>query len=480
MGVFSILLLCIVVHIFFNKDSLKNKYLKYISIAMIIEVLVLNASFINIGGLAIGVKYFMNIVVFIYTIYFIFKENINFDKTMFFIGIIFLFLIVIGILSEIIYPYSEYIINYDIEQGWDKYVLGMINKEPIRLSFQNIFLLYFKIVVFVLTTYMIKTICNRYDLIYILKNILKYTRFIIFFGFFEYIMKNIMAMPDVIEIFQYIMFFSVKEGQVSFLEDSYRLIGVSSEPSYFVYSLFLIAVLNIITKRIIRSNIEYQKLINYHKYDNLLIIILMILSGGFSCIWYISMLVIIYIISYYDIRKISLFYIIKLILSMTLFFIIIVGAIFYSSEISNNYIGERLDQVFEILSYIAIDSNVILSNSLNYGGSNVARLFSIYEVMLDFINRPILGLGVGVQIAHSGFVMLLSDFGILGVYFLGKLVLYKVNKKIKYDNLFLLIFFVIVNIPIGTKSIGYEINTILFIELTSIYFSNKYIKYKDR
>ena len=58
---------------------------------------------------------------------------------------------------------------------------------------------------------------------------------------------------------------------------------------------------------------------------------------------------------------------------------------------------------------------------------------------------------------------MLSEFGILGCYILYKIVTFKVNKHIKYDYVLLGCYFIIANIPIGVKSIGYEIFSIILI-----------------
>ena len=468
MGVFSIVLLFILSYIFFNKDNLKKKYLKYVSLLMIIEILVLNASFINIGGLSISVKYIMDIFLLVYTVYFIYKENIRINKKMFCLGNVFLLLIIIGILSEMIYPYDNYIINYDVERGWDRYILGEISKEPLRLSFQNIFLLYLKIIVYVLTTYVIKTICNKHDLIYLLHNILKYTRFIIVYGFIEYIIKNLLNMLDIIQVFQEVVFFNI--GQVSTVgSEVYRLVGVSSEPSHFIYCLYMLIVLRLISKKIINYNSDYKQYINVKNIDIILMIFLMVLSGGFSAVWYLTMLGLIFIVLKYDIMKFSFINKIKLITGIFLFCTSILLLMFYLSNMTDLYVGERLYVAFNTINYLFMGGQIDLQYQ-TYLISNLARIISIYDVIGDFINRPLLGLGIGVQTAHGGLAMLLSDFGLLGIYFLFRLALYKMDKSVKYDMIFLFIFFIIANLLMGLKSIAYEIYNILFIEITRLYY----------
>lgn len=464
MGIFSIVLILFNIYNVLNKKDIKIKYLNVVSLLIIIEILFLNANFIGIDDNNVSCKFIMDVIVGIYSIYILLKLKLKINKWLCIYMMGFIFSVTMGILLEIAFPYDNLIINYDIPRGWDLYVLDLINKEKVSLSYGTIFLLYVKIFIYTIVTCIIKTLYKKQEIIYIINNVLKYSRFIICYGFFEFILKNIFDKPEITQSLLKIIF-NAYNSQLSLNDDTYRLIGISSEPSYFVMSLFMLIVLNILVDKFYNKNGKY---ISYYKYDKYFMIVLMCLSGGFSAIWYLIMILLIIIMLRNRKKSLSMKEAFKYILILLLFIVVILLLVILLINIDYGYISERIKLSINIIQYLIV-GGALQIESATYLGSNLARLTSIYDVTIDFLNRPFFGLGIGVEVSHGGFSMLLADFGIVGVYFLMKMALYRVNKFIKYDYLFLFIFFVIVNIPIGVKGIGYEIYNILFIEITQFY-----------
>lgn len=463
----TIILSVILIYFLLKKDKLKIKYVKLITLLSVIEVIMLNGYFIGFENKGVSVKFFLDILVGIVSIYYIYKGKIKINKFLFFWIISLLICILLGIFSEVIVPYDKPIVNYVSEGNWDGYVLGRMNKAMINISWSNVFLLYFKILVYCLVVFIVKTTFVKADIIYILNNIIKVGRFIIYYGYVEYFIKNILNQIDIISNFNVILI--GLSGQISSSSDSYRLIGITAEPSYFILSIFTLLIFNLIANEIKKEN-RFIHIVTYKDFEVLLALFLLYLSGGFSFAWYLFIFIIVYFILNQKKYIVSWKKIFKITIVGIFFLGIFIYIINYITSLGGdtNSFANRMANAIEVVNYlweygIAIDSNLIEETS------NVARLTSIYDVFNDFLNRPILGLGIGIQSAYSGVVTMLSEFGILGCYILYKIVTFKVNKHIKYDYVLLGCYFIIANIPIGVKSIGYEIFSIILIEVTRFY-----------
>lgn len=467
MTLITIILLLILIYFLLKKDKLKLKYIKLITLLSIIEIIMLNGYFIEFENKGMSAKFFLDILVGIVSIYYIYKEKIKINKKLFFWIISLLICILLGVFFEIIMPYDQPIVNYVSEGNWDGYVLGKMNKEMINISWSNVFLLYFKILVYSLVVFIIKTNFMKKDIIYILNNIIRVGRFIIYYGYIEYFIKNILNQVEIISSFN--IYLTGLPGQVSSSSDSYRLIGITAEPSYFILSIFTLLIFNLIANEIKKEN-KFIHVVTYKNLEVWLALFLLYLSGGFSFAWYLLIFIMVYFMLKHKIY----------VMSWKIFFkIIIVGIVFGGifSFIINYIVGlggdtnsfsNRIANAIEVVNYLW-QYGIAINSTLIEETSNVARLTSIYDVFNDFLDRPILGLGIGIQLAYSGVVTMLSEFGILGCYILYKVVTFKVNKHIKYDNVLLSCYFIIANIPIGVKSIGYEIFSIILIEATNLY-----------
>lgn len=462
----TIILSVILIYFLLKKDKLKIKYVKLITLLSVIEVIMLNGYFIGFENKGISAKFFLDILVGVVSIYYIYKEKIKINKFLFFWIISLLVCILLGIFFEVVVPYDKPILNYG-DVTWDGYVMGTMDKSMIIISWSNVFLLYFKILVYSLVVFIVKTNFVKMDIIYILNNIIRVGKLIIYYGYIEYFIKNILNQIDIISSFNIIL--TGLPGQISISSDSYRLIGITAEPSYFIVSTFTLLIFNLIANEIKKEN-KFLHVVTYKNFEVLLAIFLLYLSGGFSFAWYLLIFIIVYFILKQKIHEISWKLFFKIIIVGIFFIIICSYMINYITNLDGdtNSFANRISNAIEVVYYlweygIAINPNLIEETS------NVARLTSIYDVFNDFLNRPIFGLGIGIQHAYSGVVTMLSEFGILGCYILYKIVTFKVNKDIKYDYMLLSFYFIIANIPIGGKSIGYEIFSIILIESTRFY-----------
>lgn len=465
MTLMTFISLVILIYILLKKDNLKVKYVKLITLLSIIEVIMLNGYFIDFEDKGISVKFFLDILVGIASIYYIYKEKIKINKFLFFWIIFLLICVLLGVFLEIIMPYDQPIVNYVSEGNWDGYVLGKMNKAMINISWSNVFLLYFKVLVYCLVVFIVKTTFIKVDIIYIVNNIIKVGRFIIYYGYIEYFIKNILNQIDVISNFNIIL--TGVSGQISNNDDLYRLIGITAEPSYFILSIFTLLVFNLIANEIKRKD-KYIYIRTYKNFEIILGLFLLYLSGGFSFFWYLFIFILIYFLLKQKVYIISLKRFLKLIIFLIFISSVFIYLLNYMLTLTDNALANRINNAIEVVYYLW-QYGIAINSVLIGETSNVARLTSIYDVFNDFSNRPILGLGIGIQSAYSGVVTMLSEFGILGCYILYKIVTFKMNKHIRYDYMLLSCYFIIANIPIGVKSIGYEIFSIVLIEATRFY-----------
>lgn len=462
----TIFLSVILIYFLLKKDILKIKYVKLIALLSVVEVIMLNGYFIGFEDKGISAKFFLDILVGFVSIYYIYKEKIKINKFLFFWIISLLTCVLLGIFLEVIMPYDEPIINYGVVT-WDGYVLGTMDKSMLIISWSNVFLLYFKILVYCLVVFIVKTTFVKSDIIHILNSIIKVGRFIIYYGYIEYFIKNILNQIDIISNFNVIL--TGLSGQISTSSDSYRLIGITAEPSYFIVSIFTLLIFNLIANEIKKEN-KFIYIVTYKNFEVILALFLLYLSGGFSFAWYLLIFIIAYFMLKQKIYIISWKKFFKIIIVGTFFLGIVIYIINYIISLGGdtNSFSNRMANIIEVVDYLW-EYGIVINSELVEETSNVARLTSIYDVFNDFLNRPILGLGIGIQAAFSGIVTMLAEFGILGCYILYKIVTFKINKDIKYDYVLLSFYFIIANIPIGGKSIGYEIFSIILIESTKFY-----------
>lgn len=453
--VFSLCLIFIFGIIFFRKISYRNKVLQYLLILCLIEILNLKGEFLFTG---ISFKFIVFFWTAINVIYYFYKyKNIKINKSFFGLSIMLILSVLIGFTREIFFPYEGLIISRD----WDAYIAGLEAKQKINLDYIYFIVLYLKMICYIVLTYIVKTEFTLIEIVKTANNILKYSKFIIIYGFIEYGIKNILNLPEVIANLSKVVLNS--EIQTSIRGDMYGLVGLTTEPSHFAMCIFNIIVLNMILKKANPSIINGL----YNKVEMILLLILLLLTRGFSAFWYYIMLITIYFILKNNMYNISL----KKVLKYAFFLMMLSTLLFYIASIIINVfidtnIASRINQIIYLLNNVDFNSNI---EAYAYIGSSLARFISIHDGFLDFYNNPVLGLGLGVELVHSGIVMLLTDIGIVGFYLLIKIVLFKVNYQVKYDICFFVLFFIITNIPLGLRNIGFEINSIFFIELTQLY-----------
>lgn len=197
----------------------------------------------------------------------------------------------------------------------------------------------------------------------------------------------------------------------------YQLQGLFTEPSTYAVGLFMVMLLVIYQlKNSGLINIKINKICAYLTIAQCLF--LMLFSMSFSSILLIFLFAVIWLVYIYETnRRIRNILII-------LFPLICVGgilAIFLLIQ-TGSYYGERIQSAFRIVQEALVSKDL---NQLYFSlvdttndGSSISRLgSSIGTFRMEFVQNPIIGLGVGVSKSYSFAANLLTDLGIVGTFF---------------------------------------------------------------
>lgn len=382
----------------------------------------------------------VELALLICSILFVLRYRIKIPVSLMLYSFLWIICIAIGIMSEIVDPIDFFIINEYAD--WDSYVLGIINKTKLTINWKEQIIFYSIIVNYIINIWILKTAISESQMKRMMEKITVYLQLALLFGMVEFIVSNIAGEPTLILSIKDILFLS----ETNFFTtpnkrgNFYGLSGVTSEPSHYVMSLFLIGIFVLIRNKIITRNGGRLDSLYRSKCYMFLIMVIMYFTGGFSAVWYIAMLMIANYIIRNEYRNVNrLLYYIKYVLIL----LIIMGTclyVFYNW--GAGYIAYRLELVSEII-------NAILSNNLGVYSfaidSTAVRLISCYDVFNDFLQRPLFGLGIGIEEAHNEFSTMLSYFGIIGIIVWG----FMINFKDKYDISLFVLLYLIAGIPIG-------------------------------
>lgn len=177
--------------------------------------------------------------------------------------------------------------------------------------------------------------------------------------------------------------------------------GLTREGSHFSYGMMITIILLYASSKIHKSN----------KIWICIAAIELILSGSFTAVWCIVFLYLFFIVNMFSgnrkgIKKRNI-----LLLAFS-FLVIISGAIIVIS--SQNYTMSRLSEVFDIFKNIGNYSTAYFSVNYNISSSQT-RFYSIVDTFVQFLKRPIWGLGLGTTYCYSDTMLTLAEIGIVGV-----------------------------------------------------------------
>lgn len=455
-NLFSIIIIVMLFFITIIFNSFKKIYSVILAINCILEVFQLQGFFVAFGTTEVSYQDFWMVVLIFFSIPMLIQEK--FDRKLIGLSILMLFSGMVGMVMEIVSPFQGEIMAYDVKGSWDAYIMGTVSKVALRYSMSRFILFFVRIIMYVLTIYIVKTQFILKQLSHLLKSITKVMYIYIYYGLFEFITKFFFGSSIVNNINKIVL----GAGTSTYLTLKYRdgfpmLQCFTREPSNYTQALFYITIFLMISKNV------HNKLKLRYMIDILAIILIMLISRSFAAIMYIVIIFTAFMI----LRKKpgrNIQTSMKRANTLVIAGIIIIIAVTIFINISpESYLGDRLINSIESLKRIV--NNTWRDYRLT---SELTRMVSIYETFKDFLSRPLFGLGLGVEISHGGIVNVLADIGIIGAFAWYKLAFYS-TKKGKYDKFFLVLIIIMSNLLIGTSNMIFSSIMIIMIESTSCY-----------
>lgn len=465
---FALIVVFVVILIFLLSRTKRAVYFNLLIFYCFLDISFLQGVFIfGLADSNLSFARVVGIVFSFYAIYYAWATHIRIHSGIMLFGVLFLFLASIGTIYEILDPYTGEIL---VDGDWDSFVAGQaVMSKPILLV-NDVIKAYVKLGLFVFNVFVFKTIVRDKDLIRILHVILRLSYLVVAFGFVEYIMKNVLEMP--FDLYYGLDFFfggqdSAKAVIPYIRGDSYNLVGFTRESSHFVVSLYCFSGMYLLYQKIRRTYLgKGVFILAVSRLYFPAIVALMILSGGATAILALFILGVLYIALRFNLYRmagksiaLSLFGLLFLLYSGYL-------ALDYVSQDPSSYFGQRVNLTMNVLETL-MSGTFMMPAGIAYD-SSFPRFLSIIETFRNYVDRPLVGLGMSVQIAHDTTVVLLSDVGLLGV--LAWIVFVtRSAARSKYDYVFFSIYIFLMGIPSGVGNPLIQFYFVVWIEATRLY-----------
>lgn len=446
---FSILILSYCVYVMVYYKSISLRYIRLIALAFILEVGKFQGYFFAIGESEVSYEDAFATILLVINCVSMAKHK-RYDKKTFIVAMALLTVALLGIIMENIAPYQGLIIPYNSKRAWDGYAIGVEDKTEVVYSVTRFMLLYVRILSLATTILVINkklpTSCYKI----IVRKISGFGKIVLSYGVAELVLKNIFHsnLTNRINCTMFGLGISTYT-EIAFSSGLARLQGFTREPSHFSMAIFYFVLIIIM-----------NDLINNTKKTGFWLpvsMLLLLMSRSFAALVYL-ILIFVFVFTFYrkgenaaNINK----------MKQRLWFIsgfTIAGVIVLLLCGMESYLSDRLAYVVRVVG-------TLVTGNLRGGGvpvnSDVVRLVSIIDTTKDFLHRPLLGLGMGVEAAHSGVVSMLADIGVLGVFFWWKLV-----ASIPHDKrgkIVVLVWILAANLLCGTQRIMYSVVVIVFI-----------------
>lgn len=439
MNPFSIILICMVGYIIYVSKSAKKRYINFMILTIVINTLYMQGYFVYLGGNERSYDWFINSLFTLVSLVYFKKYTPKISSKTLLWSSLFFLSIFIGLVYFMANPFQGYVVNGMAGYSWDDYAAGA-NVEGLPVLYYGTII--FAIMYFLeglLTVVIIRNGLTMEDYRYITNMVIRYLYVLFFYGIFELFVKNFInnqvlfiLVGNVLGVGSSTYISSMERGSFEALQ------GFSREPSHYVFSLFLFLVFIFVKEKCLLQN-------NFSKKEIITIattFFIMIVSGSFAALIYIfSFLCIlaVYKINFFPKHK-------RVILYVFLFAVILGGAIYMVTVglDDNSYLGSRINASFLVLSLLSTEG------LRGIGGltSALPRFMSIYETGLDFLDRPLLGVGFSVEPCHSGWMTFLSYTGLIGVYLWFKMIFASGH----YDKMMIFFFLIIPHILVGVWS----------------------------
>ena len=481
MPILSIVVFCLLIYIMLRKNTYINRYTDLFTITCVIKIYWFQGYFLKLGHNEISsIANLSNYFLLIYSLYLIISKKINIDikvlkSVVCFVGVIFL-----GMVYEKIYPYSGLLMPIqDDVTNWDLYIFGNCSMYPYVPEISNMARSLLDITSFLLIIVVFKSIFSYKWFITPYMKIIGWLKYGIYYGYLEWIIKNLLGNLTITYSFAEML---LGANEIAIFTEAtsrdgvfYSIQGLTRETSYFNGYLFTLALLMLFGNILKRMAKEYELEIpnTYNGLTLALCIMLFFITGGFSAVWFLFIVGICALLIRIRESKTSISeFLIKkkmIVVSFSIVCIIAVGAL-----VQNEYFYKRIMDALSIIDFLSGSNGFAGIMALGSGdsiGSTIARFVSLYEGIIIFIDRPLMGLSYIVQPIHDWSLMLIINIGIVGMYFLYK-VLISSKEKRRYDFFMLFLIFIIGGLPVNICPGALCVYWVLLFEVTT-YYMNK-------
>lgn len=475
MPIFSILFIIGLILGFFKEHSPKDRFFFLVFFNAILTIYLLQGYFLKVGVTEITSPRALSWnVLFLYALYVFIQYRIKINRRLFFAAFVFFATVCLSCLYEMIMPYDGLLLPLDAENGWDGYIAGIYGKVHVKPSYALYARAMWIIVQFILVLLIFKQLYTLKDIIQLNNRIIRWAQIGIVYGFVEFFIKNVMGNVTVTFLFSEIVFGTNKESVYTEVIQKgglfYSLQGFTREPSHYIIFLWMVALFILVTNLLYKKYPQISQTVHksYSNWTLLSCIILLGLTGGFSAVW--ALCIIILVGAELKFRE-SGSSIIRVVRChyLAVFFLIIAAGAFSYYVMSSEYLLGRLEDAIVVLSMLLQNTGVIAVGNEGIG-STIARFTSIVDNLFVFLERPLLGLSPGVQWAHDTTVEFLVGYGILGAYTLYRLLITS-RDRLQYDKLFVIILLVLAGLPMKIGMPLLAIHYSLLIESTALYMA---------
>lgn len=326
-----------------------------------------------------------------------------------------------------------FILELSIEAVWPYDTEGF-NIRSVFVLFKYLFSVYVYLV-------LIRTLADE-DYRRFLKSLFKFQYVLYAVAAFEFVYENILGFGNYGEIL--VNLFGPSEHVVAWDEVRFGLSsiqGLCKEPSHFAILLFFLNLIYLLIYRIFPLAIKLF-IVNCF---------LMLISGSLSSVLYIAALVLFWI-SYIPMKHKAAY--------LSFAALVCVGVLYYNADIITYY-SSRLSNIASFTDY-GIDEYT----------SEGVRLGSAVDSWRKFLDRPLLGVGLGNNVNSCGFFTMLSTIGVVGLF-----VYLRVIMRIKYQWVpFSVIIFVALFAMDGGLFYSSHLYFVLLIGFYSKNYSNQLLK----
>jgi len=478
--IFSVVVFGILLYIMTRRCTYLERYTNLFILTCVLKIYWFQGYLFKIGHNEISsIAYLSNHFLVIYSLYLIIAGKININPQILKHTIYFLIVIFLGMMYEKIHPYGGLLLPVqDDVTSWDTYVLGMCEMYPYVPSVSEMARSLFDVGIFSFEVLVFKSIYNYEWFITLYMKVIDWLKYGIYYGYAEWIIKNLVGNLTVTFSFAEIM---LGANEFAVFTDArtrdgifYTVQGLTREPSYFNGFLLTLSLLmlfgNMLKKMANKRNIPFPD--TYNKYTLVLCIMLLFFTGGFSAVWFLFVIGSCTILLHIRESGVSIFsFFIKRKKFIASF--IISCSIAVIALVQNDYFYNRLIDAFSVVNFLSGNGGYIGISALgsdNSIASTITRFVSIYEGVMIFLDRPLMGLSYKVQSIHDWSLMLTINIGIIGMCFLYKMLISSKEKQ-RYDFFMLFLIFIIGGLPVNICPSALCIYWVLLFEATTYYMN---------